>query len=139
MITYEVDQCNFDKDGHEEPDSRPPKSQHRQQVVVWYHDKSTFFANNCRQIQWIWSGKTAKPLPKGEGDSLMVANFVSADYGWLQSPDGSELACVLFQAGKNCNRYFSNSDILDHTTSSGKCKSGVPSVLYSRYTGTCSD
>lgn len=27
---------------------------------------------------------------KGEGHSLMVADFVSADYGWLHSLDGIE-------------------------------------------------
>jgi hypothetical protein len=30
----------------------------------------------------------------------MVANFVSADYGWLQSPDEKESAPIIFKAGK---------------------------------------
>jgi hypothetical protein len=85
-------------------------------VVVWYHDESTFYANDRRQIRWVWAGETPKPVPKGEGASLMVADFVSADYGWLRSPDGSESARVLFKAGKNRDGYFSNSDILDHAT-----------------------
>ena len=36
--------------------------------------------------------ETAVPQAKGEGASLMVADFVSADYGWLWSPDGKEMA-----------------------------------------------
>jgi hypothetical protein len=43
----------------------------------------------------------------------MVADMVSADYGWLCSPDGSEAAWVLFKAGKNHKGYFTNEDILD--------------------------
>ena len=42
----------------------------------------------------------------------MVADFVSADYGWLRSPDGKEEARVLFKAGKARQGYFTNEDIL---------------------------
>jgi hypothetical protein len=42
----------------------------------------------------------------------MVADLVSADYGWLRSPDGKEAARVLFKAGKNREGYFTNEDIL---------------------------
>ena len=43
----------------------------------------------------------------------MVADLVSADYGWLHSPDGKEAARVLFKAGKNWEGYFTNDDILN--------------------------
>ncbi|KAI0920550.1 hypothetical protein AcV5_010259 [Taiwanofungus camphoratus] len=46
----------------------------------------------------------------------MVANFVSAEYGWLQSPDGQVSARILFKAGKNRDRYFTNEEILEHAT-----------------------
>ena len=42
----------------------------------------------------------------------MVANFVSADYGWLQSLDGQKQGHVLFKAGKAREGYFTNEDIL---------------------------
>ena len=45
----------------------------------------------------------------------MVADFVSADYGWLRSPDGRESARVLFKAGKNREGYFTNENILNQT------------------------
>ena len=40
---------------------------------------------------------------------------MSADYGWLQLPDGLEEAQVLFKAGKNCEGYFTSEDILKQT------------------------
>src|SRR5712671_1046744 len=45
----------------------------------------------------------------------MVADFMSADYGWLRSPDGKEDAQVLFKAGKAREGYFTNEDILKQT------------------------
>ena len=41
----------------------------------------------------------------------MVAKFVSADFGWLWSPDGKQSAQWLFKPGKNCDGYFTNEDI----------------------------
>ena len=57
--------------------------------------------------------EAAKPYAKGEGASHMVADLVSADYGWLQSPDGEEEAQVLFKAGKNHEGYFTAENILN--------------------------
>jgi hypothetical protein len=49
-------------------------------------------------------------------EPLSVSDFVSADYGWLRSPDKSKEARVLFKAGKNREGYFQNEDILNQTT-----------------------
>ncbi|KAG9224502.1 hypothetical protein CCMSSC00406_0002347 [Pleurotus cornucopiae] len=84
------------------------------QIVVWFHNESTFYANDRRRRRWVHESETAKPRPKGEGASLMVADFVSADYGFLRSPDGTESSRVLFKAGKNREGYFTNEDILAH-------------------------
>ena len=46
----------------------------------------------------------------------MVADFVSADYGWLRSPDGKDAARVLFKAGTNRDGYFTNEEILEQAT-----------------------
>jgi len=91
----------------------PPPSHH---TVTWWHDESTFYTNACRKIHWVHKGKTAVPYAKGEGASQMVADFVSADYGWLKLPDGKEQAHVLFKAGKACQGYFTNDDILNHAS-----------------------
>jgi len=57
----------------------------------------------------------AVPRKKGEGASLMVADFISVDYGWLRSPDGQEAAQVLFRVGKGREGYFTNENILEQT------------------------
>ena len=46
----------------------------------------------------------------------MVADLVSADYGWLKSPDRKESACVLFRAGKGHDGYFDNEAIRSQTS-----------------------
>ena len=65
--------------------------------------------------QWVHTDEAATLYVKGEGASQMVADLVSADYGWLRSPDGLEEARVLFKAGKNCEGYFTSEDILKQT------------------------
>jgi hypothetical protein len=85
-------------------------------IVVWFHDESTFYANDRRKLRWVHKNETAVPRPKGEGASLMVADFVSADYGWLRSPDKTKEARVFFKAGKNHEGYFTNADILSQTS-----------------------
>jgi hypothetical protein len=57
-------------------------------VVIWCHDESIFYAHDRRKLRWVRKSETAKPYAKGEGKSLMVADFVSADYGFLRSHDG---------------------------------------------------
>jgi hypothetical protein len=94
-----------------ECDQADPQPNERR-VIVWFHDELTFYANDQRKTRWVHCNETAKPYAKGEGPSQMVADFVSADYGWLSSPDGKEHAQVLFKAGKNREGYFTNEDIL---------------------------
>jgi len=81
-------------------------------AVVWFHGKSTLDANNQQKLRWVHQTENAVPQPKGEGVSLMVSDFVSADYGWLWSPNGNESACVLFKAGKGSDGYFTNDEVV---------------------------
>ncbi|KAG2074894.1 hypothetical protein BDR04DRAFT_1126601 [Suillus decipiens] len=83
-------------------------------VVVWFHDESTFYANDRRKQCWVHDSEGAVPQPKGEDTSLMVADFVSVDYGFLHSKDGSESVRVLFRAGKARDSFFTNQDITAH-------------------------
>ena len=66
-------------------------------------------------MQWVPENETAVPQAKGEGASLMVADFVSADYGWLHSPNREEDAQVLLKPGKTWGGYFTNKDFLRQT------------------------
>ena len=81
-------------------------------TVLWFHDQCIFYQNDRRKNRWVHATEKPVPLPKGEGLSLMVSDFVSADYGWLVSPDGEGSARVLFRPGVNRDGYFTNEDIL---------------------------
>ncbi|KIK54840.1 hypothetical protein GYMLUDRAFT_176622 [Collybiopsis luxurians FD-317 M1] len=43
----------------------------------------------------------------------MVADFVSADYSFLSSPDGKESTCLLFKTGSGRDGYMQNLDIIE--------------------------
>lgn len=85
-------------------------------MVYWYHDESVFSAHDRQKVYWVPKDAKATPEAKGEGATLMVADFVSADHGFLQSPDGKESTRVLFHPGKNKDGYFTNDEILDQAT-----------------------
>ncbi|KZV69533.1 hypothetical protein PENSPDRAFT_608568 [Peniophora sp. CONT] len=85
-------------------------------TVIWYHDESTFYANDRRLVRWVHTGEKPVPRAKGEGASLMVADFVSADYGWLASPDKKESARVLFKPGNSRDGYFTCDEICEQAT-----------------------
>jgi hypothetical protein len=92
--------ANIKAQTHDWLNGQPDPLLHERKIVVWFHDESTFYANDRRVAQWAHKSKAAKPYAKGEGASQMVADLVSADYGWLRSPDGEEEAWVLFKEGK---------------------------------------
>ena len=91
MHTWDLDEStnntNFPVDGT----SLPP-----QKICIWFHDESMSYANDCRTAQWVHKDATTTPYTKGKGASLMVADFISADHGWLHSPDGKCYAgCII--------------------------------------------
>lgn len=98
---------------YEDPEEVPFEGRH---VVRWYHDESTFFANDRRRVRWVHKSENAAIRPKGEGVSIMVSDFFSADYGWLRSRDGNRSARVLFRAGKNREGYFTYENIISQLT-----------------------
>ena len=48
--------------------------------IFWYHDKSVNYAHDHWQHYWVPYHETAVPWLKGKGHSLIVADFVSANY-----------------------------------------------------------
>lgn len=52
--------------------------------VEWSHDESIYRAHDRRMTRWIHEGETSALYKKGEGVSLMVADIVSGEYGFLQ-------------------------------------------------------
>ncbi|THU79077.1 hypothetical protein K435DRAFT_698705, partial [Dendrothele bispora CBS 962.96] len=85
----------------------PPPAHNGKQVIIWYHDESIFYAHDHHRKTWYHKDCSAKLFSKGEGISLMIADFVSAEFGWLVSPDGKERAQREFRPGKNKDGYFS--------------------------------
>ena len=83
-------------------------------VVIWFHDKSIFYAHDRQRTHWIHQDETPMPYAKGEGALFMVSDFVSADYGWLCH--GSLMARVMLKPRKNRDGYFTNEDILHQAT-----------------------
>ncbi|EIN09617.1 hypothetical protein PUNSTDRAFT_43946 [Punctularia strigosozonata HHB-11173 SS5] len=51
-------------------------------------------------IHWVHESETAKPKPNGKGASIMVSDFISTDYGWLQSPGGDRSPMYDSKTGK---------------------------------------
>ena|ERR1700685_769453 len=37
---------------------------HERNVVVWFHNESTFYANDCRVAQWVYKDEAATPYAK---------------------------------------------------------------------------
>ncbi|TBU51333.1 hypothetical protein BD310DRAFT_971300 [Dichomitus squalens] len=116
IADYDHFACQWNKDGTEVslPDDSPRPRNRR--VIYWHHDESVFYAHDRRTRRWVHKSEKAVPRAKGEGASLMVADFVSAEHGWLRSPDGKESARVLFRPGKNRDGYFTHEEILAHAT-----------------------
>ena len=84
--------------------------------VIWYHDESVASAHDRQQRRWVPHDGTPVPRAKVEGHTLMVADFVSADYGWLRSPDGTESARVLLRPGAHRDGYFTHDDVIAQVT-----------------------
>ena len=114
MAQFEETSHRWKQDGTEERRDGPCPQECR--TVIWYHDESTFYANDRRHVCWVHTSENAVPQSKGEGTSLMVADFVSADCGWLWSLGGAVEARVYFKTGKARDGYFTNSNILEHAT-----------------------
>ena len=79
-------------------------------TVVWFHDETIFYTHNQQQRMWFHKDVPAHPQPKGDGLSLMVA-----DFGWLHAPNGSESedARIILKPGKNHEGYMTSVEVED--------------------------
>ncbi|KAF9513212.1 hypothetical protein BS47DRAFT_1458988 [Hydnum rufescens UP504] len=69
----------------------------------WRKEKKGQYSDGHKRNNVVdYQQNTPKPYAKGDGVSVMVADFVSADYGWLRSPGGETSAYG----------YFTNDDML---------------------------
>ena len=63
----------------------------RYQLILVTHDESVFYQNDLRKTHWIANTSNATPLPKGDGQSIMVSDFLTVEWGRLldEGPDGA--------------------------------------------------
>ena len=68
-------------------DIDPPTLEKRSKTVVFFHDESTFNANDDQNLKWGVKGeKIIKPKSKGAG--IMISDFVDEHQGFLALTDG---------------------------------------------------
>ena len=63
-------------------------------LVLVTHDESTFYQNDRRKIAWAQKASRPTPQPKGEGQSIMVSDFLTSEWGRLRDGDESVHHCL---------------------------------------------
>ncbi|KAF8596066.1 hypothetical protein BDV93DRAFT_455579 [Ceratobasidium sp. AG-I] len=97
----------------------PSLNEGKMPEVEWSHDESIYRAHDRRMMRWIHEGETSALYKKGEGMSLMVADIVSGEYGFLKrtpetlTGNKDDDARVVFRPGKERDGYFCNEDVCD--------------------------
>jgi hypothetical protein len=89
---YEKRFFTWDSDGTEHPPQNAvwvPSAGGRFRLILVTHDESTFYQNDSRKTHWIADTNKATPLPKGDGQSIMVSDFLTAEWGRLCDGDES--------------------------------------------------
>jgi hypothetical protein len=61
-----------------------PVPGHIFRLIAVTHDESTFHVNDWRKTKWVHAAEKNVPQPKGEGQSLMVSDFLTVEWGCLK-------------------------------------------------------
>ena len=64
-----------------------PQWQRAFRLILVTHDESTFYENDRRKTQWVHEKAKAVAEKKGEGQSLMVSDFLTVEWGPLRIKD----------------------------------------------------
>jgi hypothetical protein len=89
---YDKRMYSYDNEGNREGELTGfpvPPGQHFRLILIT-HDESTFYETDRRKTVWAHRSDKAVPLKKGEGVSLMPSEFLTVEWGRLQSEDGAE-------------------------------------------------
>ncbi|PSS02209.1 hypothetical protein PHLCEN_2v4065 [Hermanssonia centrifuga] len=77
--------AHYDNDGNV---SSSPKGfkvdRGRFKLILFTHNESTFYAYNRRKTKWFHSSAKATPVRKGKGESIIVSDFLTAEWGRLK-------------------------------------------------------
>ncbi|KAH7333693.1 hypothetical protein B0J17DRAFT_676500 [Rhizoctonia solani] len=73
-----------------EPDPERPMTIHpgEKPIIFWFHDESVFYGNDRRMVRWVHVSEHAKPYKKGEGNTIMITDFICPEFGWLRGKNG---------------------------------------------------
>ena len=97
------------------------------QLILITYDESTFYQNDRRKVMWAQETSRPTPQPKGDGQLIMVSDFLTSEWGRLRDSDECvhcplpsfffylpffKKAQVIFKAGKNRDGYFDVNDLL---------------------------
>lgn len=84
---YEKRMVIYDNDGNvaSEPSGFPVPQQGRFRLHLITHDESTFYAHDRRKTIWEHASHAPTPERKGEGESIMVSDFLTPDWGRLKN------------------------------------------------------
>lgn len=86
---YEKRFIIYDNDGNilSTPTGFPVAQGVRFRLILVTHDESTFYENDRRKIHWIDDETKAVAEKKGEGQSIMVSDFLTSEWGRLKYGD----------------------------------------------------
>ncbi|KAF8757840.1 hypothetical protein RHS01_03409 [Rhizoctonia solani] len=117
----------YNRDGVEDP-TRPLRLLPGEKpIILWFHDETIFYANDCRKVRWVFVGESPVPHKKGEGCSLMVADFVCAEFGWLRGPNGESARNNVSRGDKD--GWFTNDRVILQLEDAVKnCQRTLPPV-----------
>lgn len=82
---YERRMVTYDNDGNIDstPNGFPVAQPGRFRLYLITHDESTFAAHDRRKTLWQHSSHAPTPERKGEGESIMISDFLTPDWGRL--------------------------------------------------------
>jgi hypothetical protein len=85
---YELQFHRWNNEGMElpHPNGFPVPGGHFHLILIM-HDESTFFQNDVHNTGWSNATSKLKPKAKGNGQSLMVSDFLTSDWGRLHNGD----------------------------------------------------
>jgi hypothetical protein len=88
--TYDMRFHKWNDDGHElpRPNGFPVPDGLPFRLVLIMHDESTFYQNDQHKIVWAQKTSQPTPQPKGDGQSIIVSDFLTSEWGRLC--DGNE-------------------------------------------------
>ena len=73
-------------------------------LVLVTHDESTFFQNDLQKTHWTHESNKPTPHQKGDGQSIMVSDFLTSEWGCLC--DGEESVQFPFIRPTHANHFF---------------------------------